>query len=111
MSVLDNIKGPYVEAAGVVAIEVSIVAAAITRGAFKTLFVVSLLLVFYAVTRVRPRNNFNFLANFADPTTWPSYVTLGVIALFGGYLGGWSGLALVAAVLMTNDGRTFKELY
>lgn len=64
----------------------------------------------YLLDRFRP-SVFNWLKNFAEPTTWPGYVALGVAALFAGHQGGLPAIAVLAGLLATGDGRMFDALY
>lgn len=106
MSILDKIKGPYVEIAGWL---LGLLIAVFFFGNPSDMLVIGLLL-FYSLTRMKP-SIFNFLKSFAEPTTWPSYVTLGVVIIIAAYHGGIVGLGLAGAMLMMNDGRTFDSLY
>lgn len=64
----------------------------------------------YLLDRFRPQV-FNWLSSFAEPTTWPGYVALGVAALFATVFGGWRGALVVAGIFTTGDGRLFDLLY
>lgn len=54
---------------------------------------------------------FAWLSKFAEPTTWPGYVALGVAALFATHAGGWPGVIVLVGLLITGDGRMFEPLY
>lgn len=64
----------------------------------------------YLLDRFRP-TVFNWLKNFAEPTTWPGYVALGVAALFAGSAGGWPAVVVLGGLLVAGDGRMFSALY
>jgi hypothetical protein len=105
MSILDKINGKLVE-------EVGFLAACIlnfwsTSGAG---WGIAISMMMYLISRKESRV-WNWIKNFAEPTTWPAYVSLGVAALFAAHMGGALGAAIVGALWMTNDGRTFDSLY
>lgn len=64
----------------------------------------------YLLSRFRPQM-WNWLKNFAEPTTWPGFVALGVASLFAAYHGGMFAAATVGGIFMTMDGRLFDLLY
>lgn len=65
---------------------------------------------FFLLGLLRPQL-FNFLANFAEPTAWPSYVGAGVAALFAAHFGGIPACVVVGGLLVQGDGRMFDALY
>lgn len=64
----------------------------------------------YLLDRFKP-SVFNWLSNFAEPTTWPGYVALGVAAICAAHQGGWRADVVLAGLLTAGDGRMFDSLY
>jgi len=64
----------------------------------------------YLLDRFKPKV-FNWLSNFAEPTTWPGYVALGVASLAAAHFGGWRADIVIGGLLTAGDGRMFDALY
>ncbi len=98
--------GKHVETAGLIVASAG--AASLLHGG--ALIGVAIGLGVYLLDRFKP-SVFNWLSNFAEPTTWPGYVALGVAALFAAHQGGWHADVVIGGLLMAGDGRMFDSLY
>jgi hypothetical protein len=98
-------NGKHVQLAGQVLAIIS--AAVVLRGGHAIGFGVAEAV--YCLATTKPQL-FNWLKNFAEPTKWPAYVSLGIAGMFAAHQGGFAAISL-AGILMTIDGLFFDSLY
>lgn len=64
----------------------------------------------YLLDRFKPAV-FNAIKSFANPTTWPGYVSMGLATVVAAHSGGNPASLVAAGVLATGVGRLFNQLY
>lgn len=60
---------------------------------------------------ILPQDLWKWLAHFADPKYWPTFVSIGVAILFAAHNGSWPGLFACCGPLAVLDGMYFAENY